>query len=140
MLPPELHGLICSHLSTRDLKSVRLACQDYNHAAIPFLFDRVHMSFNMTDLRIAKQVILRFKQHLRTLVFSSVSYKKVGFENLEYEIYENGATWDGNIELTEDVYSLYRSFCKTQRDTLASGACLSYLSAALSSLTRWLYY
>ena len=135
MLPPELLSMVCNHVPKKGLKTLRLVCKSYGQAAVSHVFDEIFMSFNMADLRIAKLVVIRFKQYIRTLVFSSVYYRVV--PDGDFELHFQDAFPDDESTVHSDfAYQRYRDIRKKQQETLRSGACQTYLAFALSTMPR----
>ena len=137
ILPPEILSLVCGFLCKQDLKQVRQVSTTWERAAVQYLFDQIFMSLNATDLRIAKLVILQFKQYIRTLVFSSLYYLNLDREDFDVELEnELGINYDTDIGHTNHAFKLYRIARKNQRESLKSGLCSAYLSFALTSSPR----
>lgn len=146
MLPQELLSMMCGFLSKRVLKQVRQVSKAWERAAVPYLFDEIFMSLNMADLRIAKLVILQFKQYIRTLVFSSVYYLDADWESFvdafkeENGFYGESSDEEPDEEFFTDVddhfnyaFKLYKTARKNQRESLRTGLPSAYLSFALTS-------
>ncbi|KAL8834151.1 MAG: hypothetical protein Q9170_003898 [Blastenia crenularia] len=55
-LPPEIFGLIASHLDKADLKILRLVSKTWRGVATPLLFDRVHVSPRSKDLEVFEKI------------------------------------------------------------------------------------
>lgn len=139
MLPPELLAMVCSHLPKPDLKNVRLVCQNFNRATIPFLFDKVYISFDIADLRIAKNPISHFDKHVTTLVFTSVYYMDLDEEEFCHGFAgrEGSELWhEAEFEHAEHAFRLYEETRDTQLKTFLSGTCQAHLSNALCRLSN----
>lgn len=135
-LPPEVFAMVCKHSRKRDLKSIRQVSKACDQAAVTYLFDEIFMSFNTAELRIAQQVIFKFKHCIHTLIFSSVCYHHIDPDDF-------GETWDLAFPDDEDseahsnyAYEQYSLAVKAQKDTIRTGACPVYLSFALSNIPR----
>lgn len=136
-LPPELLSLVCGSLPRTALKKLRQVSKTFEQAAVPYLFDRIFMSLNMADLRIAKLVIHQFKQHIRTLVFSSVYYLHMDRESFD-ECFEGAFDVEADTENghSDHAFKLYLIARKNQKESIKTGYSLAYLSYALSSCPR----
>lgn len=55
VLPPELWAYITSHLSNTDIKSMRLACSQFNNA-VSLRFDRVFLSANPLNIEVFRNI------------------------------------------------------------------------------------
>ena len=136
-LPPELLSLICGLLPKKVLKEMRQVAKAFERAAVPYLFDQIFMSLNMSDLRIAKLVILQFKQYIRTLVFSSVYYLDTDRESFDRYLDEhfgmNTVTDVTDIRHSNHTFKLYLIARKNQKESIKTGYSLAYLSCALTS-------
>lgn len=136
MLPPEILSIVCSYAPKPTLKNLRLVWNVYDQAASVFLFDQIFLSFNATDLRIAKLLVIRFGQYIQTLVFSSNTYLDLDEEDFieAYEEYDGmGDEPDFN---TSDARSGFQVLCKTrkmQKQILQSGSCPAHLSFVLAN-------
>ncbi len=135
-LPPEIQSLVCGFLRKHDLKQVRQVSTTWERAAVQYLFDQIFMSLNMADLRIARLVVLQFKQYIRTLVFSSLYYLDLDREDFDVEFDKLGINTDTDIGHTNHAFKLYRIARKNQRESLKTGLCSAYLSFALTSSPR----
>lgn len=136
MLPPEILSVVCGCVPKPALKNLRQVCKAYEQAATPYLFDEIFLSFNATDLRIAKLFVIRFKQYISKLTFSSNYYKDLD-ESDFIEAYQNydGMGDDPDAEATLATYA-FRLHCETrkmQKETLQSGTCPAYLSFVLAN-------
>ena len=113
---------------------MRQVSKSWERAAVPYLFDQVFMSLNMSDLRIAKLVIIQFKQYIRTLVFSSVYYldtDRKSFDEHVEEAYDVDTVNDvGHADYAFKLYCITR---KNQHESLSTGLPSAYLSFALTS-------
>ena len=113
---------------------MRQVSKTWDRAAIPYLFDEIFISQDMVDFRIAKLVILQFKQYIRTLVYSSVYYP-----DIDAEIFCDGFEMDHGDTCTDFdhpayAFSLYRLARKNQKENFKNGSSPSYLSIALATL------
>ena len=138
MLPPEILSLVSGFLSKRQLKRVRKVSKTWERAAVPYLFDEIYMSLNMADLRIAKLMILQFKQYIRTLIFSSACYTDMDRENFDKALSYEGSDMetDSDIGYSEHSFKLYRMARKNQEKNLKTGLVSAYLSFALTSCPK----
>lgn len=133
MLPPELLSLVCGRLCKEDLKRVRQVSKIWEQAAVPHLFDKIFISLDMVDFCIAKLVIRHFSHYIRTLVFSSIYYKKCDWEIFDY--YLNWETDTGTRTSHFDhPFVLYDIARKKQQENITNNSYLTYLSFALTSL------
>lgn len=132
--PPEVLDIVCSFVSKELLESVRQGNKALEQAASKYLFDTIFMSFNMAELRIAQQVIIKFKQNIRTLIFSSRYYSDVELGDFDY-----GFKWvwpyvEEYAAHAEYAYEQSILFLKSQEDVIRDGALSAYLSFALSNI------
>lgn len=74
-LPPEILGSILRVLRKRDLKQARLISKKFERAAVSYLFNEIFISTNHTDFPIASLTIEHFSIYIKTLMFSSVHYE-----------------------------------------------------------------
>lgn len=142
MLPLELLSLVCGFLPKPILKQVRQVSKIWERAAVPWLFDEIFISLAMADLRIAKLVILHFKQYIRTLVFSTVYYTEISREGFD-EVFdcEFDGEFDGESDIDSDshksqpdhAFAIYCIARKKQQANLLDGSAFAYLSFALTS-------
>ena len=140
-LPPEFLSFVCGILPRFVLKELRLVSKTWERAAVPFLFDQIFMSLNMSDLRIAKLVILQFKQYIRTLVFSSVYYLDTDQDSFDdyfdwafgEEDPDTDTDTDTYIGHLDHAFKLYLIARKNQQESIDTGLSSAYLSYALTS-------
>ena len=95
------------------------------------------MSLKMADLRIAKLIILQFKQYIRTLVFSSVYYLDLDRQSF-YEHVNSlyGINPVTHIAHSDHAFKLYLNARKSQQESIKTGLSSAYLSFALTSCPR----
>lgn len=92
------------------------------------------MSLNMADLRIAKLVILQFKQYIRTLVFSSVYYLDMDRETFDAEFRREAYTeYEIDMRHADHAFKLYQITRENQQESIKTGLSSAYLSFALTS-------
>ena len=136
MFPPEILSLVCGLLPKSVLKQVRQVSRIWERAAVPDLFDKVFISQDMTDFRIAKLVIHQFRHYIRTLVFSSIYYRR--FDRGSF-----GSDWARgscmNIDTddaghTDHALEFYRFMRNKQQESIMRGTSSAYLSFALTRL------
>ena len=70
--PSEILGLTFCHVAKEDLKSIRLVCKAFEQAALPFLFDEVYLSTNLTDLEVAHLTVTHFIASIGKAIISTV--------------------------------------------------------------------
>ena len=137
MLPPEILNSICGILCKEDLKQVRQTSKIWERAAVPYLFDEIFISQDLADFRIAKLVILHFKHYIRTLVFSSVYYRRMARETFDRKFHLNFGNDVGTDNGHSDyAFTIYRIMRKNQQENLTNGSPMAYLSFALTSLPK----
>lgn len=75
-LPPELLSIICSFLSTIELKAVRQVDHSFNQAAIPLLFNTVYISASQEDNEVSRLIGQRFGLYVKELVLVARYYEE----------------------------------------------------------------
>ena len=70
--PSEVLGLTFYHITKEDLKSIRIVCEAFKRAALLFLFDKVYLFKNRTDLEVAHPNIMHFKVSIGKAIISTV--------------------------------------------------------------------
>ena len=137
MFPQEILSLVCGLLPKETLKRVRQVSKIWERAAVPYLFDEIFISQDMADFRIAKLVIYHFRYYIRTLVFSSIYYRKLDRTSFRGQFMPN-FYFDMNDDLSTDhcdyAFTVYRTMRNKQQESIAEGTSSAYLSFALTSL------
>ena len=110
---------ICYFIFTEDLKSVRLASKEFESAATTVLFDQVYTSTSLSNMKIAKLIINRFKIYIRAVVFSSSYYRQL----TEHD-FKRGSAQQREItkaELPNDHYwsDGYKRYCRLRKEQQA---------------------
>ena len=141
MLPPEIFGLVCGFLDKNTLKQVRQVSKIWERAAVPYLFNKIFISQDMADFRIAKLIIHEFRHYIRTLVFSSFHYKKLSRQTFREECTYMGMFmkkshigFDFDTDHSDHAFTVYRTLRNKQQESITKGTTLAYLSFALASL------
>ena len=133
MFPPEILSLVCGFLHKHVLKRVRQVSKIWEQAAIPYLFNKIFISQDVTDFRIAKLVIRQFGHYIRTLVFSSIYYKKLDRETFRKAFMLN-IDMGIDTDHSDHAFTVYRIMRNKQQESITKGTSSAYLSFALTSL------
>ena len=138
MFPPEIVSLVCGFLQKDDLKQVRQVSKIWEQAAIPYLFNKIFISQDITDFRIAKLIICQFQHYIRTIVFSSINYTKVNRETFRRAFIDNirmsGIDDNLNTDHSDYAFALYCIMRNKQQESITKDTSSAYLSFALTNL------
>lgn len=86
--PAEVVQMICTGLSTADLKSMRLVCRKLSHMVAPSLYRSILLKPNVGSFRRMQSIAAhpRFRNYVKTLVYSGIMLQPLG----KYSMSEKG--------------------------------------------------
>ncbi|KAI9719798.1 MAG: hypothetical protein M1812_003286 [Candelaria pacifica] len=121
-IPTELLLDIFQRLSRKDIKSVRLVCQEFKCASSQFLIDRVFLSGQLRHIEILTAISQHpvFRNHVREIVYDAAHFDKRLLDRRVYEelLWKGRTSHDDGLKaspLTDGLLSLDRGWEQYKR-------------------------
>ena len=114
----------------------RRACQALSRAAVPFLFDTLHIARNLADLERANDMCARFGPYVKIMVYGTTSYLNTSFDDF-VELLDLEPGDESGDESAPDllpVGQLYNTLADEAAELLESGQFFRQLCQMLHTL------
>lgn len=139
-LPTELLYEVIRYLPRKDLKQLRLVCSALVEPVASLLFDTVCICATHEDLEDARQILKHFGCHIRTVIFSPLTFEslnKSSYGRAVSEVCEGLKIRDCGFKKHLDLgFKTYRRLRQEALDILSTGEISTLLHSVLSNAPK----